>query len=187
VLAELERQSQVAGNWLDVAGSKVCSPPTPRSGSTSTRASGRAQPTSTARSFADPSPQPWARYHSTNSTQPPRVSGAPGYSKGRQQIGVPNLPLHDLRHTGNTLAAQSGASLRDLMTRMGHDSPAAALIHQHSSRVADEAIAAALDARLTERKSRLTPNVVGPVEGPTEPQLIAVEPGRSRKRASDQE
>jgi hypothetical protein len=99
---------------------------------------------------------------------------------------LPNLHLHDLRHTGNTLAAQSGASLRDLMTRMGHDSPAAALIYQHSSRVADEAIAAALDARLTERKSRLAPNVVGPVEGLTEPQLIAVEPRRSGKRASDQ-
>ena len=66
--------------------------------------------------------------------------------EAREQIGVPNLHLHDLRHTGNTLAAQSGASLRDLMTRMGHDSPAAALIYQHSSRVADEAIAAALDA-----------------------------------------
>jgi len=73
---------------------------------------------------------------------------------------------HDLRHTGNTLAAQSGASLRDLMTRMGHDSPAAALIYQHSSRVADEAIAAAVDARLTERKSRPAPKVVGPRGGP---------------------
>jgi hypothetical protein len=51
------------------------------------------------------------------------------------------------------------------VTRMGHDSPAAALIYQHSSRVADEAIAAALDARLTERKSRPAQNVVGPVEG----------------------
>jgi hypothetical protein len=105
---------------------------------------------------------------------------------GREQIGITNLHLHDLRHTGNTLAAQSGPSLRDLMTRMGHDSPAAALIYQHSSQVADEAIAAALDARLTERKSRVTPNVVGPVEGPTEPQLITVEPGRPGKRASDQ-
>jgi hypothetical protein len=55
-------------------------------------------------------------------------------------------------------------------------------IYQHSSQVADEAIAAALDARLTERKSRPAPNVVGPAEGPTEPQLIAVEPGRSGKR-----
>jgi hypothetical protein len=48
--------------------------------------------------------------------------------------------------------------------------------------VADEAIAAALDARLIERKSRPVPDVVVPVEGPTEPQLIAVEPRRSRKR-----
>ena len=72
------------------------------------------------------------------------------------------------------------------MTRMGHDSPAAALIYQHSNRVADEAIASALDARLAERKSRRVPNAVGPVEGPTEPQLIAVEPRRSGKMASDQ-
>ena len=56
---------------------------------------------------------------------------------------------------------------------MGHDSPTAALIYQHSSRVADEAIAAATDARLTARKSRPAPNVVGPVAGSTEPQLIA--------------
>ena len=53
-----------------------------------------------------------------------------------------------------TQAGEPGASLRDLMTRMGDDSAAAALIYQHSSRVADEAIAAALDARLTQRKSR---------------------------------
>ena len=38
------------------------------------------------------------------------------------------------------------------MTRMGHDSPAAALIYQHSSRASDEAIAAALDAHLTKRR-----------------------------------
>jgi integrase len=69
----------------------------------------------------------------------------------REQLGVPTLHLHDLRHTGNTLAAQSGASLRDLMTRMGHDSPAAALIYQHSRRASDEAIAAALDAQLSGR------------------------------------
>ena len=72
------------------------------------------------------------------------------------------------------------------MTRMGHDSPAAALIYQHSSRVADEAIVSALDARLAERKSGSVPNAVGPVEGPTEPKLILVEPTRPRKRASDQ-
>ena len=38
-----------------------------------------------------------------------------GWAAIRERLGVPDLHLHDLRHTGNTLAAQSGASLRDLM------------------------------------------------------------------------
>ena len=85
-------------------------------------------------------------------------NSAVDWPKLRAELGVPELHLHDLRHTGNTLAAQSGASLRDLMTRMGHDSPAAALIYQHSSRAADQAIAAALDARLASRLSKAESN-----------------------------
>jgi integrase len=127
--------------------------------------------------FVNERGQPWNRGNFNRAVR---------WRKARKQIGVPDLHLHDLRHTGNTLAAQPGASLRDLMTRMGHDSPAAALIYQHSSRIADEAIAIALDARLSERKSRHIPNILGPVEGPTEPQLIAVEPRRSRKTAPEQ-
>ncbi|MFN0282673.1 MAG: tyrosine-type recombinase/integrase, partial [Kineosporiaceae bacterium] len=61
-------------------------------------------------------------------------------------IGVPGLHFHDLRHTGNHLAAQTGASLRDLMLRMGHDSMRAALIYQHASDTGDRRIADALDA-----------------------------------------
>ena len=34
-------------------------------------------------------------------------------------------------HTGITLAARSGVSTRDLMTRMGHDSVHEAIIYQH--------------------------------------------------------
>lgn len=40
------------------------------------------------------------------------------WDKARQQTGVPQLHLHDLRHTGNTLAAETGATLRELMERM---------------------------------------------------------------------
>jgi integrase len=58
------------------------------------------------------------------------------------------LHFHDLRHTGNTLAAQSGASLADLKARMGHNSDRAALIYQHATRDADRKIADALDARV---------------------------------------
>ncbi|MGW0434669.1 tyrosine-type recombinase/integrase [Micromonospora sp. NPDC003197] len=69
------------------------------------------------------------------------------------KVGQPGLHFHDLRHTGNTLAARTGASTRDLMARMGHDSPQAALIYQHATSEADRAIAAALhDAMRSERK-----------------------------------
>jgi integrase len=64
------------------------------------------------------------------------------------KIGKPGLHFHDLRHTGNTLAASSGASTRDLMARMGHDSMSAALIYQHATSEADRAIADALDRKL---------------------------------------
>ena len=33
-----------------------------------------------------------------------------------------SVRFHDLRHTGNTLAAQAGAAMSDLMARMGHAS-----------------------------------------------------------------
>ena len=117
--------------------------------------------------FVNEHGQPWHRGNFNTAVR---------WREVREQLGVPNLHLHDLRHTGNTLAAQSGASLRDLMTRMGHDSPAAALIYQHSSRAADEAIAAALDTRLCRAQITTVPKVVGPVEGPTEPELTAAEP-----------
>ena len=51
-----------------------------------------------------------------------------------ESIGLPGLHFHDLRHTGNQFAAQSGATLRDLMARMGHDSDRAAMIYQHEAR-----------------------------------------------------
>lgn len=63
-------------------------------------------------------------------------------------VGAPGLHFHDLRHTGNTLAAETGASLRDLMARMGHDSMQAALIYQHRTRGADQKIADGLAALL---------------------------------------
>ncbi len=45
--------------------------------------------------------------------------------------GLSGLHFHDLRHTGNTLAATAGATLRELMDRMGHDSERAAMIYLH--------------------------------------------------------
>lgn len=62
----------------------------------------------------------------------------------REAAGRPDLRFHDLRHTGATLAAATGATLADLMARMGHSTPAAALRYQHAAQDRDVALAAAL-------------------------------------------
>jgi integrase len=64
--------------------------------------------------------------------------------KARAEAGLSGVHLHDLRHTGNTMAAATGASLRELMERIGHSSPRAALIYQHATRERDDVIAAAM-------------------------------------------
>ncbi|MEV4619705.1 tyrosine-type recombinase/integrase [Asanoa sp. NPDC049573] len=60
--------------------------------------------------------------------------------------------FHDLRHTGNTLAAAAGASTKELMTRLGQSSMRAALGYQHAASERDREIADAMDKRI--RKSR---------------------------------
>jgi integrase len=77
------------------------------------------------------------------------------WTEARNAIGLPGLHFHDLRHTGNTMAAGQGASLRELMERMGHSSPRAALIYLHATRERDQAIAAGMGQVLREaRKQR---------------------------------
>jgi integrase len=71
--------------------------------------------------------------------------------------GLSGLHFHDLRHTGNTLAATAGATLRELMDRMGHDSERAAMIYLHPSDARQHEIADTLSkltlAELKRRKS----------------------------------
>ena len=65
----------------------------------------------------------------------------------------PEIQFHDLRHAAATLAAQSGATLKDTMARLGHSTPRAALIYQHAASDRDEAIAKALEqARIAQFK-----------------------------------
>ncbi|UPK76413.1 site-specific integrase [Nocardioidaceae bacterium SCSIO 66511] len=59
--------------------------------------------------------------------------------------GVGDVRLHDLRHTGATAAAMTGATTRELMQRLGHSSPRAAMIYQHATDDRDRAIADGLD------------------------------------------
>ena len=54
------------------------------------------------------------------------------------------LHFHDLRHTGNNLTR--GASLKDVMRRLGHASTRAALIYQHADRESERATLALICA-----------------------------------------
>ena len=73
------------------------------------------------------------------------------WSEATAAVGLDHLHLHDLRHTGNTLAASTGASTKELMARMGHASSRAALIYQHATQERDDEIADAL-SKLVEAK-----------------------------------
>lgn len=65
------------------------------------------------------------------------------------KAGLPEgFHFHDLRHTGNQMAAESGATTRELMQRMGQSTVRAALIYQHATSARDRQIADELSARV---------------------------------------
>lgn len=71
----------------------------------------------------------------------------------REAAGRPDVRWHDLRHTGAVLAAQTGATLAELMGRLGHSTPTAALRYQHAAQGRDAQIAAAL-SRIAEGEAK---------------------------------
>jgi integrase len=92
------------------------------------------------------------------------------WNRALRQAGLPPVHVHDLRHTGNTLAAGSGASLRELMARMGHASTRAAVIYQHASAHRDQAIADSLSAMIeaADPPTRRAKETAGDCESPRE-------------------
>jgi hypothetical protein len=66
-------------------------------------------------------------------------------------------------HTAATLAARTGASTKELVARLGHASPGAALIYQHATEERDRANADALNTLIqgasdtvTDRDARIS-------------------------------
>lgn len=93
--------------------------------------------------FVGPEPTAWVFGTSTGTCLSPRNFNR-AWSNARAKVGRTDLHLHDLRHSGLTWAAASGASVADLMRRGGHANPRAALRYQHATEDRDKAIAEAL-------------------------------------------
>ncbi|MFE3553947.1 tyrosine-type recombinase/integrase [Streptomyces sp. NPDC059193] len=69
------------------------------------------------------------------------------WRKARDAVGMSKeFRFYDLRHTGNTLAADTGAKLKDLMVRAGQSSERAQLIYQHSTKEHQRKLAGDIDA-----------------------------------------
>ncbi len=93
----------------------------------------------------------------------PRVNRyfAPYWKKALTEAGIDeSIRFHDLRHHAATSAATAGASLREIMARMGHASSDASLRYLNASARRDEEIADAMERRMAgelERQPNGTP------------------------------
>lgn len=69
-----------------------------------------------------------------------------GFFAAREVIGRPTMHWHDLRRTALTLAAQAGATAKELQNRAGHTTNDMAMLYQVATAERDRAIADAMDA-----------------------------------------
>jgi integrase len=70
-----------------------------------------------------------------------RTKFRPKWAEACKAAKVTGLHFHDLRGSGATWAATAGATVRELMGRLGHATPAVALRYQHATLERDRAIA----------------------------------------------
>lgn len=91
----------------------------------------------------DPSPEALLFPAAGGGHMHPRTFGK-RFATAREAAGRPDLHFHDLRHTGGTMAAYAGATIAELMARLGHSTPGAAMRYQNVAKDRDKEIAAAL-------------------------------------------
>jgi integrase len=74
--------------------------------------------------------------------------------------GVEGLHFHDLRGSGATWAATTGATVRELMARLGHKTEHMAIRYQHATLERDQAIADKLGALMRAVEATPSTNLV---------------------------
>lgn len=66
------------------------------------------------------------------------------FNQAKEDVGLPTLRWHDLRHFSATTAAMTGATLAELQARLGHSTTQAAMRYQHAASNRDAEIAEAM-------------------------------------------
>jgi integrase len=70
------------------------------------------------------------------------------WTRARAAAGRDDLRWHDLRHTGQSIAAAAGAGIKELQARAGHSTTTAAVRYLHKIEGGDRRVAAAMDELL---------------------------------------
>jgi integrase len=106
------------------------------------------------------------------------------WRKARDTVGLPKeFRFYDLRHTGNTLAADTGAKLKDLMVRAGQSSERAQLIYQHSTKKHQRKLAADIDLDVRRQQIRSARSSGGGATvHPLVPRPVTVDQRTARRR-----
>ncbi|MEU3772129.1 site-specific integrase [Streptomyces sp. NPDC032472] len=88
------------------------------------------------------------------------------WRQARDAVGMSkDFRFYDLRHTGNTLTADTGAKLKDLMVRAGQSSERAQLIYQHSTKEHQRRLAHDIDATVRLQRAPAARGQYGRVAG----------------------
>ncbi|MCU0265764.1 MAG: site-specific integrase [Actinomycetia bacterium] len=82
-------------------------------------------------------------------TTPARSNLGATWRRACATAGVPQVRFHDLRHVAQVFAAEAGATLPELMARLGHVTPAAALVYLHARTDRDTQLTQALATAMT--------------------------------------
>lgn len=76
------------------------------------------------------------------------------FREGREAAEL-TITIHELRHTAGTMAAQLGSTTKEVMVRLGHSSPQAALRYQHAVEDRDRELVKRIDAMIEETQRPL--------------------------------
>ena len=82
-------------------------------------------------------------------TTPARSNLGATWRRACAAAEVPQVRLHDLRHVAQVYAAEAGATLPELMARLGHATPGAAMIYLHARTERDLKLTQALATAMT--------------------------------------
>jgi len=94
------------------------------------------------------------------------------WTKARKKTGLTGYIFHDLRRTGNTMAAESGATLAEMMQRLRHKSVDAAQAYLVAAHGADVRVA----ERISEKAQKpIAPVAMPPAPPPADPVEVEVQ------------